>query len=168
MGLRGSDLDSRAPELSDGLIQAFRKESVAIVDQIAIAVLVSNLLSQQLQRPRRHRACGHVEVRPSARAVPGHHEDIKQPKCRRDSQGKVTGDNPFGVVSEKRRPKLISPWTARRPPGQVLSSGARQAPSPKLEQQLIGNSFFTPPRVFDGQVSNEAPQLYGNQRVCKP
>jgi hypothetical protein len=73
-------------EVLDRFIQAPGKDAVPVVEQVAMACLVTNHLAQLLQRPVGAGVFRHAEVQHPARIMMDHHQHVEQPerRCDRD------------------------------------------------------------------------------------
>lgn len=102
------------------------------------------------------------------RAVLDHHKHVQHPERRSDRNEEVTCKNRLCMVLQEGGPALIATRLARRSLRHVLAYRSRRDPDPELDQQLIGNSFLAPERVFCGHPANQAAQLRWNRRSARP
>ena len=84
-------------ELANGFIQVRGKDAVAIMEQVFIATLESDGISQLLQCPGSARMCGDIVRNDTAAMVLDHDEHVQQSECRRDHNKQVAGNDSLGV-----------------------------------------------------------------------
>src|SRR4249920_512811 len=100
-----------------------REDAVPVMDQILVIASVANHLAELLQRPGRTRVCRHVYVRQAARAVLDDDEHVQHPKCRRDGDEEVAGEDGPRMTLQEGWPAQVAAGSPGRSLRQVLAHG---------------------------------------------
>jgi hypothetical protein len=129
------------------LIELVGEDTIAVMDQEAVAIVSRDRFTQLLQRPVFGGMVGYMRMENPACCVFHHHKNIEEPKGDRDHHAKIAGDDGLGMVADKRPPALgvnVLPSTGVHALRHVLPHGPRRHPQAQLEQEFVGNAFFTP------------------------
>ena len=89
------------------------KDTVAIMEQVFIATLESDGISQLLQCPGSARMCGDVVRNETAAVVLDHDEHVQQSESRRDGYEEVAGNDSLGVQAQECGPTKAAPSSPR-------------------------------------------------------
>src|SRR5213593_228605 len=118
------------------LIKLPRAETVPVMDAEAIAMVEGNCFPQLLERPRRCRMRGHIDVQESAACIFNDHKHVERTKGCRDHDTEVARHHGLGMVAHKGSPALGlhafagTPLAMFRP---ILPHGARRDSQAKLQ-----------------------------------
>ena len=167
LGLRGGDLRIVSPSRFMDSSRPAAKNAITIVEEVSIVVCQVRLLHAVAATSRLHWDGPDVEMQQPARAMVDDDKDIEQPKVCSHRDKEVASDNRLCVVPEKGRAALISAWATRRLLGHVFPDGSWREPDTELDEQLVGDPFFTPHRVLVGHAPYQMAQLVRNWRPTR-
>ena len=117
---------------------------MAIVQQKLVILISGYGFAQLLQSPLCCRMFGRVAMNQPSRSHIQRHKDIKHTKGGGHSGEEIASHDCLNVILQESGPALVlrSAW-----PGQllaVLGDGAWRVPNLELQQQFIGDAFFSP------------------------
>src|ERR1700682_1070635 len=92
------------------------------------------------------------------------HQDIEQPKRRRDRDKEVACHNSLRMVAQEGRPALITARSTQRSLGYVLANGTRRDTQTELQQQFVGNPLLAPEGILSDHAPNHLAQFQTNPR----
>ena len=139
----------------DRFVQAFREDTVPVVNQIAVAVLVPDYLPQLLQSPVCARVRSHTNAHQPAATVFDDNENVEHSEARGDRNEKVACHNRSCMVLQECRPTRVASWLTLRPLRHVLPYGPRRNLNAQFHQQLTGDSLLAPQWIL---LSHHADQ----------
>jgi hypothetical protein len=117
-----------------------------------------NGFAELLHRPMRCRVRRDIDMQDATGGMFHHDKDIEQAKRGCDDDAEVARDDRPGMVADKGSPTLRGralPSAMIHALGHILAHGAWRYPQPKLEAQLIGDTFLTPRGVVPGHTADK-------------
>src|SRR5262249_45410687 len=152
-------------QVSYALVKRLREDTVAVMQEKAVAVVSRYRLTQLLQRPRRRRMHRNIGVQNAAGRMLHHDKHVGEARGGRADHAEVTRDDRLGMIANKGAPALRCralawPLVVRR--RHVFTHGAGRYPQAQLQHQFIGNALLTPGRVVTSYLADERLQLRRN------
>src|SRR5215471_4514013 len=153
-------------QVSYALVKRLREDTVAVMQEKAVAVVSRYRLTQLLQRPRRRRVHRDIGVQNAVGRMFHHDKHGEEAKGGRDDHAEVTRDDRLGMIADKGAPAVrcrALAWPPVERLRHVSTPGAGRPPQAQLQQQFIGHALLPPGRVVTSHLADERLQLRRNR-----
>jgi hypothetical protein len=100
----------------------------------------------------------HIDMKEPAACILNNHKHIEDTKGYGDHHAEITCDDTLGVIADKRGPSLRGgtlAWATDAVIRHVFAYCSWRDLQAKFEQQLVGEAFLSPGRIFHSHAADQ-------------
>lgn len=161
IGGRRSDWspESTDSKVSKRGVDRLREDGVAIMNHKSILMVIGQKFAELLNRPFGGGMIGYVDMQNPTGTNIHHHEDVEDTKSRGDGNEEIAGNCGLRMVTNERRPSLITSRTAMRIGTQIFPYGSWRYSDSELHKQFVRNALLAPGWILPIHSANDFAQV---------